>query len=102
MSQSGSNKTSRRQFLTTTTIASAAILGVPAVITAKKSDSKAIIVGEGDYKYEVTHNWPQLPSEYTWQTTHNVAIDKNNHLYVIHEGDPAKKDHPSIFVFDGD
>ncbi len=44
--------------------------------------------------------WAQLPDKFTWQTTHNVAVDKDNNLYVIHEGDPNKKDHPSIFVFD--
>ena len=21
------------------------------------------------------HDWPKLPDEFTWQTTHNVAID---------------------------
>ena len=41
----------------------------------------------------------QLP-EIRWQTTHNVALDKAGHLYVIHEGRANLKDHPSIFVFD--
>jgi hypothetical protein len=69
------------------------------VLTARKTDSK-LVVGEGDYKYEVHHDWPQLPDKYTWQTTHNVAVDKARNVYVIHEGDPNQKDHPSIFVFD--
>ncbi|MCY2965989.1 MAG: hypothetical protein NT069_20550, partial [Planctomycetota bacterium] len=77
----------------------AAILAAPAVITASKTDAKNI-VGEGDYQYQVVHEWPQLPSEYTWQTTHNVAVDKAGNLYVIHEGRAELKDHPSIFVFD--
>jgi hypothetical protein len=31
-----------------------------------------------------------------------VAVDSEQNLYVIHEGDVKKKEHPSIFVFDSD
>jgi hypothetical protein len=94
-----SNKTSRRQFLSEAAIGTAAVLAAPAVLTASKTDS-TLIVGEGDYKYEVVHNWPQLPDRFTWQTTHNVAVDKAGCVYVIHEGRADQTDHPSIFVFD--
>src|SRR5262249_6582004 len=76
---------SRRQFLSAAAASAAAIAGAPAVITASKTDSK-VIVGEGDYKYEIVHEWPQLPDKFTWQTTHNVAVDKAGNVYVIHEG----------------
>jgi hypothetical protein len=89
----------RRQFLATSAAGAAVLAGAPAVITAQKSEGP-LIVGEGDYKYEVQHEWPQLPDKYTWQTTHNVAVDKAGNLYVIHEGRFDQKDHPSIFVFD--
>ena len=92
----------RRRFLQTTVAASAAAttsLAAPSVLTAKKTDGN-VIVGEGDYRYEVNHAWPQLPDKYHWQTTHNVAVDSQENLYVIHEGHKNKKDHPSIFVFD--
>ena len=69
------------------------------VLTAAKTE-KPLIVGEGEHQFEVTHEWPQLPSQYTWQTTHNVAVDKAGNLYVIHEGRADLKDHPTIFVFD--
>jgi len=58
------------------------------------------IVGTGEYQYRADHQFLKLPSEYTWQTTHNVAVDSMNRLYVIHEGREDLKDHPSIFVFD--
>ena len=48
------------------------------------------------------HEWPQLPDKYSWQTTHNVAVDSERNLYVIHEGRDALPDHPSIFVFDAE
>lgn len=89
---------SRRQFLSTTA-AGAAIVAAPAIVTASKSGSKTIL-GEGDYRYEVIHEWPRLPDQFTWQTTHNVAVDAAGCLYVIHEGRADQPDHPSIFVFD--
>lgn len=86
---------SRRSFIAST----AAALALPNVLTAQKTDHQ-LVIGTGEHKYEVHHNWAQLPSQYTWQTTHNVAVDADNLLYVIHEGRENQKDHPSIFVFD--
>lgn len=87
----------RRRF-----IASAAATAVcaPAIVTAKRTAAQDV-TGQGDFQYKVKHAWPELPSKYSWQTTHNVAVDKANNLYVIHEG-VAGTDHPSIFVFDED
>ena len=99
MQQRKVSKIHRRRFLKTTAASSAVVLAVPSVITASKSDSK-VIVGEGDYQYEVTHDWAKLPSEFNWQTTHNIAVDKSGNVYVIHEGRENLKEHPSIFVFD--
>ena len=75
------------------------MVAAPAVATASRTSAETII-GEGDYKFRVNHAFVQLPDKYTWQTTHNVAIDKAGNLYVIHEGRRDLKDHPSIFVFD--
>lgn len=41
-----------------------------------------------------TDFWPQLPSKYSWQTTHGVMLDRAGNLYVIHEGHVDKPDHP--------
>ena len=90
------SSTSRRRFIATT----AAALLAPRVLTAQKTETQ-LVIGEGEHRYEVLHNWPQLPDKYSWQTTHNVAVDREGLLYVIHEGRENLKDHPSIFVFDG-
>ncbi len=90
---------SRRQFLSAAAVGTTAALVAPAVVTADKTGSRTII-GEGEYRYEVHHAWPQLPEKFTWQTTHNVAVDRDGLLYVIHEGRANQTDHPSIFVFD--
>jgi len=88
----------RRTFLKAT--ATAAATGPILLGMEDKADSKALVTGTGDYRYEVVHDWAKLPSKYTWQTTHNVAVDSEGNLYVIHEGREDLKDHPSIFVFD--
>ncbi len=101
MPQNAHDSSSRRQFLQTAAAASAVTLTAPAIATAKKTDQPPI-VGSGEYRYEVLHHWPQLPSKFSWQTTHNVAFDSEGLLYVIHEGKFDQSDHPSIFVFDAD
>ncbi len=93
-------KLSRRRFVSRTGAAALA-LAVPTVITRRRTDG-ATIWGHEPYRYEFIHNWAQLPEKYTWQTTHNVAVDNEGLVYVIHEGHADKKDHPSIFVFDPD
>ncbi|MDG2381693.1 MAG: peptidase [Pirellulaceae bacterium] len=90
----------RREFLATAAVgAVSAGLATPAIVTAKKTDGK-VVVGKDDYQYEVSHDWAKLPDKYHWQTTHNVALDRDGFLYVIHEGRVEEPDHPSIFVFD--
>lgn len=89
------SRLTRRRFLA----ASAVAIAAPHVLTAQKS-GRSVVVGTGAHRYEVLHDWPQLPARYSWQTTHNVAVDREGLLYVIHEGREELKDHPSIFVFD--
>ena len=92
------NKQNRRQFINSTSASASAVLAFPQLLLANKN-SKQIIIGEGEHLYEVQHDFAQLPDKYTWQTTHNVAVDAEGLLYVIHEGRENMKDHPSIFVF---
>lgn len=92
------NSINRRSFLKASAVVTAA---GPAIFTAKRSAAQQTI-GDGALKYQCKHLFPQLPSQYSWQTTHNVAIDPENNLYVIHEGHVDKTDHPAIFVFDSD
>lgn len=100
MSHSASHG-SRRQFLATSAAAAVTLAGAPQVVTASRT-SNEVIVGEGDHQYRIEHAWPQLPDKYHWQTTHNVAVDSDANLYVIHEGKADLTDHPAIFVFDSE
>jgi hypothetical protein len=96
-------KATRRDFLRRASVgiacAAASSSIAPSIATASKSRAE-MIIGEGAHRYRVDHQFLQLPSHYSWQTTHNVAVDASNRLYVIHEGREDWKDHPSIFVFD--
>src|SRR5262245_43891819 len=73
----------RREFLQMSAGA-AAIVAAPTILTAKKTGSP-IILGSGEHRYEVIHDWPQLPDQFHWQVTHNVAVDRAGNLYVIHQ-----------------
>ncbi len=88
---------SRRQFCSSALLA-AGLFAAPRTLRAAGS-APEVIIGEGEYKYRVNHAFAQLPEPWSWQTTHNVALDSNGNLYVIHEGRRDLKDHPSIFVF---
>jgi hypothetical protein len=90
---------SRRDFLAAAAVGTSACLAAPALVTADKSGSR-MIVGTGDFQYQLQHDWAQLPTQFSWQTTHNVAVDRDGFVYVIHEGRQELADHPSIFVFD--
>ncbi len=71
----------------------------PAVQTDSRTD-EPVYVGNDEHRYQVHHDWFQLPEPFAWQTTHNVAVDKSGNVYVVHEGRLDQPDHPSIFVFD--
>jgi hypothetical protein len=71
----------------------------PAVRTQDKTGNK-MILGDGDYQYKIDHAFLNLPGQLSWQTTHNVAVDSQNRIYVIHEGRANRKDHPCVMVFD--
>lgn len=94
-----SHPLSRRCFLARASAASLATMALPNILCAKKTESN-LVIGRGEHRYEVLHNWAQLPDRYSWQTTHNVAFDRDGFLYVIHEGREHLSDHPAIFVFD--
>lgn len=91
-----SRNLSRRSFLKSSALAAVA---APAIMTSKRAAAQGVI-GDGDFKFKCEHMWPQLPDRFTWQTTHNVAVDPDNNLYVIHEGRAEQTGHPSVFVFD--
>ncbi|MEO8126866.1 MAG: hypothetical protein ABJF23_25055 [Bryobacteraceae bacterium] len=65
-----------------------------------KAGSKLPVIGEGDHKYEVIHDWGKLPSAITYGNTHGVCEDSQGHIYVHHTVNAASESHDSMVVFD--
>ena len=71
----------RRLFLKNTAALSATATAGPILLgTEDKSENKPLVTGEGEHRYEVIHDWAKLPDKFTWQTTHNVAVDSQGNV----------------------
>ncbi len=89
--------TTRRGFLaaTASTVAAPYIMGANT-----KSGASLPIIGEGKYKYEVTHDWGELPSEISYGNCHGVVEDAQGHIYIHHTVNKNSKSDDSMVVFD--
>ena len=56
----------------------------------------AIVVGQGDYKYEIVEDWAKLPDGWSFKEVAAVGVDKNDNVYCFNRGE-----HP-VMVFDRD
>ena len=85
----------RREF-----IATAAVAGTGPILLgmSKKAETPNPVIGAEGHKYECFHNWGELPADYSWQTTHNVAIDSQGLVYITHQGIGKQMD--TVLVFD--
>src|SRR5580658_203952 len=87
----------RRNFLT----AGAAAAAVPFIIKADdKSGAKPLILGEGEHKYEMIHDWGELPSNIKYGNTHSISEDAQGHIYVHHTVYVDSPSSDSVVVFD--
>ena len=55
-----------------------------------------VILGSGDYRYEVIENWGKLPPDWAFQEVAAVAVDQKDQVYCFTRGK-----HP-VIVFDRD
>ncbi|MDB5309726.1 MAG: hypothetical protein JWO38_3928 [Gemmataceae bacterium] len=92
----------RRTFLQSAAPSAAVFSTGPTLLgTTRKAGDDTPVIGAGEHKYECHHNWGQLPSGYSWQTTHNVAIDSRGLVYITHQGSKGTKDNmDTVLVFD--
>jgi len=87
---------SRRHFLRT--LSSAPIL----IGCNRKTDPKNPILGEGEFTYEVFHDWGELPERISYGNTHSVVEDSEGFVYVHHTvHQNSRSDHATV-VFDPD
>ncbi len=79
----------------------AAGAGAPLILGAtNKSGSAKPVMGEGDHKFEVTHDWGELPADIKYGNTHGVCEDSQGHIYVHHTVNAASESSDSMVVFD--
>jgi len=65
-----------------------------------KSGNRKPVVGEGDHRYEVTHDWGQLQAGLQYGNTHGVCEDSQGRIYVHHTVNAASESHDTMVVFD--
>jgi DNA-binding beta-propeller fold protein YncE len=94
---------SRRRFLRSFATGSAAVLGVGAlggggaILTAGRARAaEPVILGTGQYRYQVLESWGTLPSGMTYGEAAAVCVDSKDNVYVFTRGA-----HP-VIVFDRD
>ena len=89
---------SRRKFLgQATSLAAAMALGVKSM--GAQSD-KPLVIGTGNAKYSVHHDWLTPPEGMLFGDTHGVAQDAKGHIYVAHTVHPDSKSSDAIAVYD--
>src|SRR3979409_69287 len=91
------DNTTRRKFMQA---AGAAVSGPMILGAANKSGSAKPILGEGDHKYEVTHDWGELPASVKYGNTHGVCVDARGQIYVHHTVGAESDRADTMVVFD--
>ena len=56
--------------------------------------AEPVILGQGDYRYQVVEGWGELPAGYTYRDGAAVCVDSKDNVYVFNRGG-----HP-VIVFD--
>ena len=95
-----SHRTSRRTFLKAAgTVAASSAVGPMILNASDKSGNKRPVLGTGEFRYEPTHGWGELPSHVVWGETHGVAVDEAGLVYIKHRS-RTKDPVDAVVVFD--
>ncbi len=93
---------SRRELLSAGAAATA-VFAAPAILGAQdKSGSKKPVIGQGDYMFEVEHDWglANLPSTIKLGNCHSVVQDSNGFIYLHHTVHKDSQSGHSVVVYD--
>jgi outer membrane protein assembly factor BamB len=76
-------------------------LTAPIILNAtNKSGSALPTVGDGEHRYEITHDWGELPANIRYGNTHGVCEDSQGNIYIHHTVNAASESSDSMVVFD--
>jgi hypothetical protein len=70
------------------------------VRASNKSGLDPIILGEGDHRYEVQHDWGTIPSDIAFGNTHGVCEDSQGNIYIKHTVHATSSKSDAIVVLD--
>src|SRR5258708_4289780 len=85
----------RRSFLAMAGATAPLLLGAD-----DKAGTKAPVVGGGEFKYEVIHDWGELPHNIKYGNTHGVCEDSQHNIYIHHTVGNGSESNDTIVVFD--
>jgi hypothetical protein len=93
---------SRREFVTAGAAVAAALTAPTILGATSKSGTQLPIMGEGEYVFEVQHDWGQdnLPAGLRYGNTHNVVVDQHGYVYIHHTVHPDSTIGDTVVVFD--
>lgn len=94
------SRLTRRAFVKTSALATAALAAPRILVASNKSGLDPIILGEGEHKYEVIHDWGTPPGDIAWGNTHGVAEDSQGNIYIKHTVHSTSPKADAIVVFD--
>ncbi len=91
------DQSTRRSFL----VSAAAAAASPLILGAEnKSGSARPVTGQGAWKYEMIHDWGELPAGLKYGNTHGVVEDSQGRIYVHHTVNKTSEKHDTMVVFD--
>lgn len=62
--------------------------------------AEPLVIGQGDHRYQVLHDWARLPATHAFGNTHGVAVDSQGFLHVAHTVHASSQSADAVCVFD--
>jgi hypothetical protein len=81
-------------------VSMAGLAAAPFVRATNKSESNKVILGSGEYTYEATHDWGNLPPSIKYGNCHGIVEDSHGRMYVFHTVHKNSTASDAMVVFD--
>ena len=102
---------SRRKFIAATAVVAAvpsrmlqaqtaADVGPNILNATDKAGTSLPIVGQGEFTFELTDSWGELPDTHRWGNTHNAVQDSAGNFYIHHTANQMNSSHDAVVVLD--
>ena len=73
----------------------------PTILNATdKAGTNLPVVGEGEFTYELTDSWGELPETHRWGNTHNAVQDAQGNFHIHHTAHAMNSSRDSVVILD--